>query len=92
MSEPGATYLCAIYETRVVLGRVSGHNLKRAEFLIGRLPGIDGELLDKWQTGSQAELQATFPEILESQQVFDDADDTYRKNPKLQIEFERPDL
>ncbi len=92
MAEPGATYICAIFETRVLLGRIGSMNLKRVEATIERLPGPEGELLDQWQTGTRAELQATFPEILEADQVWDDADETYRKNPQLQIEFERPDL
>lgn len=86
----GAFYICGVYETQIILGRVSKMNLKRAEDLIANLPGPGGEILDRWHAGTQPELLATFPELL-GDWSFDDADEAYRRNPQSQISFDRSD-
>lgn len=83
-------YICAIFEERVVLGRISRMNEKRAEDLLQHMARPDLAGLEKWQTGSRAELLSTFPAILGGW-AFDDADEAYRRNPKHQIEWERED-
>ena len=92
-STPHTLYVCMVFETRVILGRVSHFNAKRVEQTLlarhFRAPG--GEQLERWQSGTRAELLATFPELLNAQ-VFDDADRDYSANPKHQVEFDREDL
>ena len=78
MSDESGFYIAVIFDERVVVGRISQMNEKRAADL------------EKWQTGTRAELLATFPEVLGGW-AFDDADEAYRRNPKHQIEFERED-
>lgn len=90
MADKESVYLCGVYETRVVLGRVSDLNKKRAEQLVERLQGPEGEQLDKWQSGTRAELLATFPDLL-GDWSFDDADEAYRRNPLHQVQFDRVD-
>jgi hypothetical protein len=90
MADEGATYLCGIFESVVVLGRISSMNLPRAEELVERLPGPEGEELDRWASGTREELLATFPELLGAW-AFDDADESYRLNPQHQVQFDRPD-
>ena len=91
-STPHTMYVCMVFETRCILGRVSHFNAKRVEQTLlaqhFRAPG--GERLERWQSGTRAELLATFPELL-TEQVFDEADATYRINPKHQVEFDRED-
>ncbi len=84
-------YICGVFETRVVLGRISALNLKRAGEIIERLPGPEGEGLERWQSGTRAELLATFPELV-GDWAFDDADKAYGINPLHQVSYDRPDL
>ena len=91
MADEAAFYLCGVYETCVVLGRVSQINRKRSENLVERLRGPDGEQLDSWQSGTRDQLLATFPKLL-GDWSFEQADDAYRKNPLHQVQFERADL
>ncbi len=90
MADESALYVCGVYETCVVLGRISQMNKPRAEMLVQRLPGPDGEQLQTWQTGTRVRLLATFPKLL-ADDKFDDADEAYQVNPKHQVEFERTD-
>ena len=92
-STPHAMYVCIVFETRAIVGRFSGLNAKRVEqtLLSKRYPGPGGEDMEAWQTGTRAELLATFPDLL-SGSVFDSADAAYRINPKHQVEFDREDL
>lgn len=87
----GATYLCGVFETRVLLARVSGINMDRAEAALQHRRRNDRERLEKFQTGTRAELLGTFPELL-ADWSFDEADRAYELNPLEQVEFERPDL
>ncbi len=91
MADESAFYLCGVFGTRVVLGRVSQINRKRAENLVERLRGPEGEQLEKWQSGTRAELLATFPDLL-GDWSFDDADRAYAANPLHQVQFDRVDL
>lgn len=91
MADEHALYICGVYETRVILGRVSQLNQKRAETLIQRLPGPDGEQLHQWQCGTRVLIGDAFPQLIEDQD-FDDADDAYQVNPKNQVEFDRRDI
>ncbi len=84
-------YICAVFETIVILGRISHINAKRAGHLVENLEGPDGEELVQWQTGSRAELLATFSELL-GDWSFNRADDAYALNPLHQVQFERLDL
>ncbi len=90
MADPGSVYICGLYETCGILGRVSSLNRKRAEATIQHRPGPEGEVLDKYATGTAEELLATFPDDL-AESVFEDADDAYRRSAKLQVEFDRPE-
>jgi hypothetical protein len=85
----GPLYIVAIYESQVIIGRISWLNLPRAEDLVQRLKGPSGEDLQKWQTGSRAELLSTFPEEC-GDWSFDDADKAYEANPTAQIMYARP--
>jgi hypothetical protein len=89
MDESGF-YIAVIFDERVVLGRISQMNEKRAADLVQHITRRESDSLEKWQTGTRAELLATFPEVLGGW-AFDDADEAYRRNPKHQIEFERED-
>lgn len=86
----GELYICGVYESVVILGRISRMNLERAEELIERLPGPEGEDLDRFHAGTRAELLATFPELL-GDWSFDEADEAYRRNPITQVQFARSD-
>ncbi len=91
MSDSDGFYICAVFESVVIVGRLSEINRKRAETLVERLQGPQGEQLDKWQDGTRAELIATFPNLL-GHWAFDDADEAYRKNPLHQVQFARADV
>ncbi len=91
MADEHALYLCGVYETRVILGRVSQINQKRAETLIQRLPGPDGEQLHSWQCGTRVLIRDAFPELV-ADEDFEDADVAYEANPKHQVEFDRRDI
>lgn len=90
MSDETGFYVAVIFDERVVLGRISRMNEKRTEDLVQHIGRRDPDSLEKWQTGTRAELLATFPDLLGGW-AFDDADEAYRRNPKHQIEFERTD-
>ena len=92
-STPHALYVCIIFETRAVIGRISSFNAKRVEqtLLAKHYPGPGNEDMEAWQTGTRAELLATFPNLL-SESVFDSAEAAYRINPKHQVEFDREDV
>lgn len=83
-------YICGIYEATVILGRISGINEQRAEAMIENLEGPAGETLEQWQSGTRAELLATFPNVL-GDWSFDDADAAYEANPTHQVMFDRAD-
>ena len=92
-AEPSGLYVCMVFETRAILGRISHFNSKRVEqtLLAKHYPGPGGEVMEGWQTGSRRDLLATFPDLL-SEQVFDEADRAYSINPKHQVEFDREDV
>ncbi len=91
MVDDGSTYICGVFETRVVLGKVSRMNLGRAGDSMQHRRRRDRERLEQWQTGTRAELLGTFPALL-GDWSFDEADRAYALNPTEQIEFERADL
>ncbi len=90
MAESSDKYICGVFETRVVLGRISAINAGRAEKAIENLSGPDGEELERWQSGTRAELLQTFPDLL-GDWAFDDADGVYATNPVHQVMFDRAD-
>lgn len=91
MADDGSTYICGVFETRVVVGRVSQINLGRAVEAMKHRRRRDRERLEKYQTGTRAELLRTFPDLL-GDWSFDEADQVYELNPIEQVEFERADL
>lgn len=91
MENEHALYICGVYETRVILGRISQINKKRAEVLMQRLPGPDGEQLHSWQCGVRTLIKGAFPKLVDDED-FEDADYAYEVNPKNQVEIERRDI
>lgn len=89
--DEGALYVVGVFESHVVVGRVSPLNAERAGKLIENLPGMDEEKLEAWQSGTRAEMLATFPALV-GDWTFDDADAAYAVDPRRQVTYERPDL
>lgn len=92
-SEPvpreGPIYLVAIFVTKVIVARISWINLPRAEDLVQRLPGPNGEDLEAWQSGNRGEMLNTFPNDV-GDWTFDEIDRVYEANPTAQIMYDRP--
>ncbi len=89
--DEGALYIVGVFETHVVMGRVSELNLKRSGELMENLPGMEEEKLEGWQSGTREEMLLTFPHLL-GDWAFEDADKAYQLDSRRQITFERPDL
>lgn len=85
----GPLYLVALFATVVIVGRISWINLPRAEELVQRLPGPNGEDLEAWQSGTRAEMLETYPADV-GDWTFDEADHAYEANPTAQIMYARP--
>ncbi len=84
-------YVAMLFDSWVILGRFSKLNKDRITHTLNAdvFPGPDDEELESWQTGSREQLQATFPDDLPDD-VFDQADAAYEKNPRNQIQYARP--
>lgn len=83
-------YICGVFETVVVLGRISPRNRDRAEIAMQQNEGPEGEKLEAFASGSREELMRIYPELL-GDWSFAEADQAHRQNPKQQVIFGRAD-
>ena len=88
--DAGPSYILGLFETQVILGRVSWINKKRAEQLMQQLRGPARERLETWGSGSRDHLLGLFGDQIAGEH-FDDADEAYARNPKAQVRFDRMD-
>jgi len=89
-AQSAALYIVGIYEHTVLVGRISAMNKARAEEILQRRPGPDGEQLQEWQSGTRWELLGTYPELVAGW-TFDRADEAYAVARTNQISYPRPD-
>lgn len=77
-------YIVGLYETQVLVGRISRANLDRARSVLTNRPGPEGEIMEVWGSGTRAQLRKEFgPELDESD--FDHADELYMANKTHQF-------
>lgn len=81
-------YIVGVFETYIVAGRIHERNLQRAESSMLNRPGMDGEELESFASGSGAEVKAAFPAWI-TDEVLAECDRVYAINPQNQIMFPR---
>lgn len=92
MSDQAAfRYVVGVFETLVIIGKIHIRNLERAELLMQQRRGPDGEELETYASGTEAEILAIYPKLVTREELRA-ADHAYSVNPQNQIQFPRPDL
>lgn len=83
-------YVVGVFETVVIVGKVHERNLARAEELMQRRQGPDGETLEEFSSGTAEEVLAAMPELI-TREILARAEHAYSINPQHQIQFDRPE-